>query len=298
MTYKEHISVLYKECFEYLITSENLSYLDMTFGGGGHFFSFLKSKKLSKAIGLDQDIEAFNNGKEKIKNSKFSEFAEIIHTNYYDFLKNTDLKFDCMLADLGVSSHHFDSPERGFSFRFDAELDMRMNTTKGETAKDILNNYSEEDLADIFYIYGEERLSRKIAAKIIEFRKNKTLTRTKELEEICFVSYPKHLRHGKTHPATRVFQALRIYVNKELEVLENSIPLMINCLKPGGRLGLISFHSLEDRIVKHKFKEAYKNDQDNLKILTKRPIIAAEEEVRLNPRSRSAKLRVIEKIVL
>ncbi len=298
MSYKEHYSVLYQECLDQLLITNRKKHLDMTFGGGGHFFLFLKSGKVQKIIGLDQDPEAFKNGKDLIANSSFSECASIIHTNFYDFLNSTDEKFDSILADLGVSSHHFDSPERGFSFRFDGPLDMRMNTTEGIGAKEVLNTYEESELADIFYIYGEERLSRKIASKVVEFRKNKKFSTTKELEEICFVSYPKHLRHGKTHPATRVFQALRIYVNKELEVLENSIPLMIEKLNPGGRLGLISFHSLEDRIVKHKFRELYKNDQENLKIITKKPITPSNEELEQNPRSRSAKLRVIEKLVL
>ncbi len=293
--YKEHISVLLNECEEYLLHKPDLDYLDITFGGGGHYFSFLESGKIKSALGLDQDIEAYNNGKKKIEASKFSDIANIKHINFGSFVKDNTLKFDSILGDIGVSSHHFDSDERGFSFKREADLDMRMNTTEGEKASDVLNSLKENELADMFYHYGEERLSRKIAARIVEKRRENKIIKTSELEEICFLAYPKHMRHKKPHPATRVFQALRIYVNDELNILEQSIPGLLDALKPGGRLGLISFHSLEDRIVKHSFRKAYQNDQDKYAILTKRPLIATDEEVSKNPRSRSAKLRVIEK---
>ncbi len=293
--YKEHISVLLNECKEYLLHKSNIDYLDITFGGGGHFFSFLESGQLSSAQGLDQDIEAYANGKKRIEESDFSKIAKIKHINFGSFLESNEVKYDSILGDLGVSSHHFDSDERGFSFKREADLDMRMNTTEGEKASDVLNSLDEKDLADIFYHYGEERLSRKIAARLVEKRKENKIIKTSELEEICFLAYPKHMRHKKPHPATRVFQALRIYVNDELNILEQSIPKLLEALKPGGRLGLISFHSLEDRIVKHSFKKAYQNDQDSYAILTKRPLVANDDEVSKNPRSRSAKLRVIEK---
>jgi len=293
--YKEHISVLLEECKQYLLHKSKINYLDLTFGGGGHFFSFLETGLLENALGLDQDPEAFNNGKKKIDESEFANIAKINHINFGSFIEKTTLKFDSILGDLGVSSHHFDSDERGFSFKREADLDMRMNTTEGYNATEVLNEMEEKDLADIFYHYGEERLSRKIASRVIEKRKEKKIIKTSELEEICFLAYPKHMRHKKPHPATRVFQALRIYVNNELDILEESIPKLLESLNPGGRLALISFHSLEDRIVKHSFKKAYENDRNKYAILTKRPLIASEDEVSKNPRSRSAKLRVIEK---
>ena len=172
---------------------------------------------------------------------------------------------------------------------------MRMDKDSEDlvSAKEIVNTYSEEDLADIFFKYGEEKLSRRIAKNIIEARSSKEITRTKELEEIVFLSYPKKWRHGRTHPATKVFQALRIYVNRELEFLDQIIPDAIDLLAPGGRFAVISFHSLEDRILKHKLREFHQEGVG--KLIQRKPILPTEDEIKMNPRSRSAKLRGIEK---
>jgi 16S rRNA (cytosine1402-N4)-methyltransferase len=231
------------------------------------------------------------------------EGVNLIYTNYESFPKwvaenKPELKFTGILMDLGVSSHQFDTFERGFSFRSDAPLDMRMDYKNDDvgTAADILNNYDEEDIANLIFKYGEERLSRRIAAEIVERRKEEPITRTKQLEDICFHAYPKKMRFGKTHPATRTFQALRIAVNDELGVLENTLQGLFDILDVGGTLAVISFHSLEDRIVKHKFKEIFQTDKNIAKILSKRPILPSEDEVLENKRSRSAKLRLIKKL--
>jgi 16S rRNA (cytosine1402-N4)-methyltransferase len=206
-------------------------------------------------------------------------------------------KFAGILMDLGVSSHQFDKMERGFSFRADAPLDMRMNYTDPgiPSAADLLNSLSETEIADIIYRYGEERLSRRIAAKIVEKRNEKKIETTSELEDICFHAYPARERHGRIHPATRTFQALRIAVNQELTVLENTLPKLLPFLAPGGVLAVISFHSLEDRIVKHTFKDLMENQGIPATILTKKPITASDKELSENSRSRSAKLRLIQR---
>jgi 16S rRNA (cytosine1402-N4)-methyltransferase len=206
--------------------------------------------------------------------------------------------FQGILLDLGVSSHHFDDGSRGFSFRYDAPLDMRMdnNSSEFQTAEEIVNNYDEADLYRIFNEYGEEKNARKIARQICLDRKTKPIKTTKELENIIFHCYPKEHRYGKTNPSTKVFQALRLEVNRELEVLEETIAQLIPLLKVGGRLAIISFHSLEDRIVKNVFRDATQVDDLIIEVLTKKPILPSNEEIIANPRSRSAKLRVIERV--
>lgn len=304
-TYGKHYSVMHKECLDAL-TDNNASsniYADMTFGAGGHTFLLATSSKDAVVYSVDQDPDAIKNGKKNINEKGLCDKIKLIKCNYNDFpdwiLNNEPhTKFQGIMADLGVSSHQFDTFERGFSFREDAYLDMRMDyeNKNASTAADILNNYDEEDIANLIFKYGEERLSRRIAAEIVERRKEKPIERTKELEDICFHAYPKKMRFGKTHPATRTFQALRIAVNDELGVLENTIQKWFDLLEVGGNLAIISFHSLEDRIVKHKFKEIFQTDKNIAKILTKKPLLPSEEEVSENKRSRSAKLRVIQKI--
>lgn len=202
-----------------------------------------------------------------------------------------------ILMDLGVSSHQFDKMERGFSFRADAPLDMRMNygDPNTPTAADLLNSLSEKEIADLIFQYGEDRLSRKIAARICEQREKKKIETTGEIENICFHAYPPNQRHGGIHPATRTFQALRIAVNDELRVLENTLPKLLPYLAQGGVLAVISFHSLEDRIVKHTFKEIVEKEDFPATILTKKPLTATEEELSENSRSRSAKLRLLQR---
>ncbi|MHC5727862.1 MAG: 16S rRNA (cytosine(1402)-N(4))-methyltransferase RsmH, partial [Nostoc sp.] len=220
--------------------------------------------------------------------AEFGDRIQFIHSNFadYEFTHNT---FDGILADLGVSSYHLDQPERGFSFRQAANLDMRMDRGRSLTAADVINNWNEADLADIFFKYGEERLSRRIARRIVERRPLQT---TVELAEAIASSVPPKYRYGRIHPATRVFQALRIVVNDELKSLETFLDKAPNALVPGGRIAIISFHSLEDRPVKHGLRNS-----PLLKVLTKKPIIAQEEEISHNPRSRSAKLRIAQKLL-
>jgi 16S rRNA (cytosine1402-N4)-methyltransferase len=303
--YGNHYSVMYKECIDALINNGGSSkvYADMTFGAGGHTFLLAETSLEAIVYAVDQDPDAIKNGNEKIAEKGLEDKINLIKTNYNDFPtwlteNKPELKFQGILADLGVSSHQFDTFERGFSFRADAFLDMRMDyeNDNAPTAADILNTYDEEDIANLIFKYGEERLSRRIAAEIVARRAEKPIERTKELEDICFHAYPKKMRFGKTHPATRTFQALRIAVNDELGVLENTIQNLFDILEVGGNLAIISFHSLEDRIVKHKFKEIFQTDKNIAKILTKRQLLPSEEEVSENKRSRSAKLRVIQKI--
>ena len=303
--YGKHYSVMYKECLSALTDNSGTSntYADMTFGAGGHTFGIARSNPDALVYSVDQDPDAIKNGKEKIEQAGLEKNIRLIKINYTDFPawiseNEPGRKFQGILMDLGVSSHQFDTFERGFSFRKDAYLDMRMDyeNQSAPTAADILNDYDEEDIANLIFKYGEERLSRRIAAEVISRRSEKRIERTKELEDICFHAYPKKMRFGKTHPATRTFQALRIAVNDELGVLENTLQKLFDLLEVGGSLVVISFHSLEDRIVKHKFKEIFQTDKNIAKILTKRPLLPTEEEVFENKRSRSAKLRVIQKI--
>ncbi|MDP7321239.1 MAG: 16S rRNA (cytosine(1402)-N(4))-methyltransferase RsmH [Bacteriovoracaceae bacterium] len=305
--YTKHYSVLYEECLNFFkqanSESETKYFADMTFGGGGHTFGIVKEISNAKVFSVDQDPDAIKNGNDLIAKYDLEKSVHLLKMNFSSFpqwvkLNRPELGFDGILIDLGVSSHHFDKFERGFSFREDAELDMRMDYENGslETAADILNNYTEEDIANIIFKYGEERFSRRIAKAIVEFRRDKQLRRTKQLEDIVFHCYPKNLRHKKIHPATKTFQALRIFVNQELEVLEKTLNELFELLNTNGVLSVISFHSLEDRIVKHKFKEIFQTDKNTAKILTKKPIYPTEREIRENARSRSAKLRVIQKV--
>lgn len=301
--YKKHFSVMNTDVLNYLQVHFNLDdellIADLTFGAGGHTIKVLETFKNSRVYAVDQDIDAVKNALDLIKVKGLAERFHLDHTNFENFYKlHSDKSFDAIIMDLGVSSHHFDQQDRGFSFRLNAPLDMRMDATDGSilTASEIINQESEEDLANIIFEYGEERYSRRIAKRIVEQRKSKPILMTKDLEEICYLSYPVNERHKKTHPATKTFQAFRIFVNRELEVLTKSIPKLSDLLSAGGLLMIISFHSLEDRIVKHKFKEIFQSDKNLVKILTKRPDLPSESEIMENPRSRSAKLRVLKKL--
>ncbi|WP_096670956.1 16S rRNA (cytosine(1402)-N(4))-methyltransferase RsmH [Dolichospermum compactum] len=279
-----HIPVLSQEVITGLNIQPGGNYLDLTVGGGGHSRLILETAEDVKVTAVDQDEDALNAAKENL--TEFGNRVKFIHSNFanYQFPENT---YHGILADLGVSSYHLDNPERGFSFRNTANLDMRMNQQQSLTAGDIINEWDEQELADIFFKYGEERLSRRIARRIVEKRPFNTTT---ELANAIAYSVPPKYRHGRIHPATRVFQALRIAVNDELKVLETLIEKAPNALIPEGRIAIISFHSLEDRPVKHGLRNS-----PSLRILTKKPIIATEEEIKENPRSRSAKLRIAEK---
>lgn len=302
--YTSHYSVMLPETLLYLIeqsTCESSYYADMTFGGGGHTFALAKSLDKAIVYSTDQDPDAILNGNNRIESEGLIGKINLLKMNYESFpdwiMENMpETKFAGIIMDLGVSSHHFDSFERGFSFREDAPLDMRMDYQDNDiTASDVLNTFSEEEIADIIYKYGEDKLSRRIAKSIIEKRAIAPITTTKQLEDICFHAYPKQNRFGKIHPATKTFQALRIYVNRELEVLENTLEKLYDILDVNGRLAVISFHSLEDRIVKHKFKEISQSDSTFANILTKKPILPSSKELEENSRSRSAKMRIIEK---
>ncbi|MDZ8068706.1 MAG: 16S rRNA (cytosine(1402)-N(4))-methyltransferase RsmH [Nostoc sp. DedQUE08] len=281
-----HISVLGREVIEGLAVRPGEHYLDVTVGGGGHSRLILEAAPNVRVTAIDQDEDALAAARKEL--AEFGDRIQFIHRNFadYEFPPNT---FDGILADLGVSSYHLDRAERGFSFRQAANLDMRMDRGRSLTAANVINNWDEAELADIFFKYGEERLSRRIARRIVERRPLHTTT---ELAEAIASSVPPKYRYGRIHPATRVFQALRIVVNDELKSLETFLDKAPNALVPGGRIAIISFHSLEDRPVKHGLRNS-----PLLKVLTKKPIIAQEEEISQNPRSRSAKLRIAQKLL-
>ena len=304
--YTSHYSVMLPETLEFLIPNCDgaFFYADMTFGGGGHTVALAKQTTTKSVFAVDQDPDAIKNGNERITNEALEDKIQLLKMNYESFpdwveANHPNMKFQGIIMDLGVSSHHFDDFTRGFSFREEAMLDMRMDYEDNKlTAREVLNQFSEEEIANIIYKYGEEKFSRRIANAIVEQRKNSPIETTKDLEGICFHAYPKQMRHGRIHPATRTFQALRIYVNRELEVLENTLERLYNLLDVGGRLAVISFHSLEDRIAKHKFKEISQSEENTAKIVTKKPILPSEKELDENSRSRSAKMRVIEKTTM
>lgn len=280
-----HVPVLSQEVISGLAIRPGGHYLDATVGGGGHSRLILEAAPDVRVTALDQDQDALSAAQKQL--AEFGERVKFVLSNFsaYQYTANT---FDGILADLGVSSYHLDQPERGFSFRHTANLDMRMDQRQSLTAADVINEWDEADLADIFFKYGEERLSRRIARRIVERR---PFTTTTELAEAIAYAVPRQYRYGRIHPATRVFQALRIAVNDELKVLETFLAQAPPALVSGGRIAIISFHSLEDRLVKHSLR-----DSSLLKVLTKKPITANEAELQQNPRSRSAKLRIAEKV--
>jgi 16S rRNA (cytosine1402-N4)-methyltransferase len=294
-----HNPVLLKECIEGLNINPSGIYVDVTFGGGGHSREILKHLTTGKLYAFDQDEDAVKN---KIDDPRFT----LIRQNFR-FLKNflklhNALPIDGLLADLGVSSHQFDEAERGFSTRFDAKLDMRMDRNVKNTAADVLNTYSEEDLKRIFKLYGEVDNAGKLAYVIFHARKEKEIETVNDLK----AAIDKCVRRGKENQYyAQVFQALRIEVNKELDVLQELLVQSLDVLKPGGRLVVIAYHSLEDRLVKNftrtgKFegeleKDFYGNPITPFKQITRKPIMPGEKEVEENSRARSAKLRIVEK---
>lgn len=274
---------------------KDVVFVDGTLGGGGHAKALLSQFKI-RLIGIDQDLEAIFAAKKNL--AEFADQVIFVHDNFSNLpaiLESQGIdKVDGILLDLGVSSYQFDNPSRGFSFQKNGPLDMRMNQEDEKTAGDIINFYDEKELSDIFYKFGEERYSRQIARNII---KSRPIATTSQLVEVIKKSTPPKYRFGsKIHFATRVFQALRIEVNNELKVLKDFIPKAAEFLAGDGRLVIISFHSLEDRIVKHNFRELAKNNNEKFKVITKKPITASEEEITANPRARSAKMRVLERI--
>lgn len=303
-----HIPVLYYETLDNLVINPDGVYVDCTLGGGGHSEGILK--RLSPKgvlISIDQDQQAIDYAKKRLEGYKnwkcfknnFENIETVIYMAGYD-------KVDGILMDIGVSSTQLDDAERGFSYRFDARLDMRMNTSAKISAYEVVNTYEEGALSKILFEYGEERHARRIAKFICDSRKEKPIETTGDLVAIIKRAYPER---AAKHPAKKTFQAIRIEVNKELEVLENAINKAVDCLKVGGRLGIITFHSLEDRIVKTMFKDfstdcicppklpvCMCNNKAKVKLITKKPIIPSEDELTHNKRAHSSKLRVIERI--
>ncbi|GBO54402.1 rRNA small subunit methyltransferase H [Pseudanabaena sp. lw0831] len=281
-----HVPVLAEPAIAGLEIISDGIYLDCTVGGGGHSSLILQGAENVRLVAIDLDEMAIAAATEKL--ADYINQVTFWRGNFCEYKPSADLKFDGILADLGVSSTQFDVAERGFSFRESGDLDMRMDNRQTLTAAEIINHYKEVELADIFFKLGEERLSRRIARQIVEKRPFKT---TLELANAISACVPASYRHGRIHPATRTFQALRIAVNRELESLEKWLAVSPDWLKTGGKIAVITFHSLEDRIVKHTFRE-----DDRLQVLTKKVIIATDEETRANPRARSAKLRIAQRI--
>lgn len=307
----KHISVLYDESIEGLNVNPNGIYVDGTLGGAGHSKGIVSKLTGGRLICNDLDLNAIDNA--KLVLSEHLDKVTFIHDDYKNLLENLDDLgidgIDGILLDLGVSSPQIDDPNRGFSYSKAAPLDMRMDTTQTLDAKVVVNTYKEEELAKIFFEYGEDKLSRKIARAIVRERENEPITTTDRLADIIERCYPAgyHFKHG--HPAKRVFQAIRIEVNGELEGLYDFIYSVALRLKVGGRMAVITFHSLEDRIVKNAFTELEKdcicdkhlpvcvcNKRREVKILTKKPIVASEEELKNNKRAESAKLRIVERV--
>ena len=305
----KHIPVLLEPTIENLQVKPEGIYVDGTLGGAGHSFYIAKNlSEKGKLIGIDRDLEAIEAAKQKLVEFKNVQYVNDNHDNIKNILSSLGIeKVDGILLDLGVSSYQLDEGERGFSYMKDAMLDMRMDKTQTLTAEYVVNNYTEEELARIIYEYGEEKFSRKIARNICEYRKQEVIDTTGKLVSIIEKSVPK-VGKNQGHPAKRTFQAIRIEVNNEIEPLYKTIVDSIDCLKTGGRLCVITFHSLEDRAVKNAFVNSEgactcpkdlpycvcKKEQKG-KNITKKPIIPTEEEMENNSRSRSAKLRVFEK---
>lgn len=307
----KHVSVLLNECIEGLNIKDNGIYVDGTLGGGGHSSEILKNlSDKGLLIGIDQDRDALKAASARLQNYKNVKY---VHNNFYNvdsILNELEIeKIDGMLMDLGVSSYQLDTGDRGFSYMQDAPLDMRMNRDNSLSAYEVVNNYEEEELYRIIRDYGEEKFAKRIARFIVEKREEKNIETTLELVEIIKAAIPAKARREGPHPAKRTFQAIRIEVNSELSILNKAIEDGVNRLNKGGRMAIITFHSLEDRIVKLKFKELATactcpkefpicicGGKAKVKIISRKAIEPSKEEVDENPRSRSAKLRVIERI--
>ncbi|MGV8984385.1 16S rRNA (cytosine(1402)-N(4))-methyltransferase RsmH [Clostridium sp.] len=307
----KHLPVLLEECLDALDIKEDGIYVDCTLGGAGHSLEILKRlSSKGRLIGIDQDEDALKAAREKIKDYNNVTF---VHDNFHNIeaiLEKLGIeKVDGILMDLGVSSYQLDTTERGFSYMRDAKLDMRMDRTQSLSAFEVVNNYSEEEIGEILRNYGEEKFSKRIANFIVDRRAEKSIDTTLELVNVIDAAIPAKYKRDGGHPAKRTFQGIRIEVNGELRILNTAIENGVHRLKSGGRMAIITFHSLEDRIVKNAFKEL----QDPckcpkelpmcvcgkvpiVKLISRKPIRATEEELEINVRSRSAKLRVAEKI--
>ena len=310
-----HTPVLLKECLDYLSPvgeayENNALMIDSTLGEGGHTFNFLSTYPNLSIIGVDADKSIQAKARERL-----AQFGERVHfyngwfDNFYNNYPAEYEKPNLILFDLGISVYHYEESERGFSFRYDEKLDMRLNSDREKSAADLVNELPEEKLADLIYLYGEEKLSRRIAHAIVVAREGGRIESSKALAEVIWNAVPANYRYGNIHPATRTFQALRIAVNGELERLPRSLHAAFGCLKTGGKMGVITFHSLEDRIVKNYFRNLGKKcvcppevaqcrcgGRQCAEILTRKPVEPGAEEIKANSPSRSAKLRVIRKL--
>ena len=294
-----HVPVLGREVCFWLISQRPMTIVDCTVGYGGHAELLLENSDLkTRVIGLDRDPRAIEFCRSRLV--RFGDRAVLLRGNHRDLTRHLAEAgisvVDGVLFDCGVSSPQLDDPERGFSFLHDGPLDMRMDQTEGMTAAELVNGSREDRLADIIFQYGEERYARRIARAIAIERAFRPIKTTGSLASVVSKAVPSAYRHGRIHCATRTFQALRIAVNQELESLEPSLRDAVDVLAPGGRICAISFHSLEDRIVKHTFRALAAGPGAALSLRTKKPVLPSEEEFRVNPRARSAKLRVIERL--
>ena len=310
-----HTPVLLRECLDFLSPvgepyEKNAFMIDSTLGEGGHTNAFLSKYPELKICGVDADSVIQQRAKERL--SCFGDRIRFFNGWFNDFYSSYPAEMpkpDLILFDLGISVFHYEKSNRGFSFRYDETLDMRLNENGTVSAFDIVNSYSEKDLADLIFLYGEEKLSRRIASAIVEARSVSEISSSKSLAEIIYNCVPEKYRHGAIHPATRTFQALRIAANDELGHLPKALFDAFNCLNVGGKMGVITFHSLEDRIVKNFFRNLGKEcvcppefaecrcgGKQCAEILTRKPVCPGEEEIKVNSPSRSAKLRVVRKL--
>ncbi len=310
-----HTPVLLNECLEWLSPvgepyEKHALMVDSTLGEGGHTFNFLSKYKNLSVIGLDADPVIQAKAKERL--SSFGERVHFYNGWFNDFYASYPSEYekpDLILFDLGISVFHYEKSERGFSFRYDEKLDMRLNPLSEKSAADLVNELPEEKLADLIYLYGEEKLSRRIAKAIVQARAGGRIESSKALADVIWNAVPANYRYGQIHPATRTFQALRIAVNSELKRLPDALFNAFQNLNPNGKMGVITFHSLEDRIVKNFFKNLSKQcvcppevavcrcgGKQCAENLTRKPVIPTEEEIKKNSPSRSAKLRVVRKL--
>lgn len=306
----QHYSVMLKECIEGLNISDGV-YVDCTAGGGGHSLAIVSKIGQGRLIAVDQDMTAIRAAKERLR--EYSDKATFVNRNFVEVGQALDdlgiQQIRGALIDLGVSSYQLDTPDRGFSYRYDAPLDMRMNENAALTAYDVVNTYSEAELKRVLFGYGEESFAPQIARSIVKRREEKPIETTFELVDIIKSSMPPKVLCGGHHPAKKSFQAIRIEVNHELDVIEPTLRTLVNRLETGGRLAVITFHSLEDRIVKQTFASLAQGcicpktlpvcvcgHQPTVRLLSRKPILPSEKELEENPRSRSAKLRIVEKL--
>lgn len=306
-----HIPVMLEECIEGLDIKPDGTYLDCTLGGGGHSLEIVKRLTNGRLFAVDKDAEAIASAKQKLR--EYEDKITYIHDDFKNALERLDElnvdKLDGVLIDLGVSSYQLDNGQRGFSYNVDAPLDMRMNTEQYLSAYNVVNEYDEESLANVIWQYGEDKLSRRIAKNIVEYRQKQEIKTTGQLAKIVEESYPAKLRWKFGNPCKRTFQAIRIEVNGELKDLDKAVTDLSLRLKEGGRICIITFHSLEDRIVKRAFVELNKdcicpphqpictcNKRRDVEIITKKPITASDDELAQNSRAASAKLRIAKRV--